>query len=193
MAQTLRSSKRLRSSGAGVQTAGSQRDKSAPDDGEVTLPEAPPAPAHTHRASRDHKTCWAHRFERPTAEQLILELNSTARKQIEHARANFGKTATESIEWLGTWHWTFVYRSPRVNGIAYAYLVPDPARPRMCVPTDDESLLESPARIHKLLKDALLRSPVVDSVRWVGWDIQSKDQVDAIVAFARDFAHAGTR
>lgn len=187
MTQTVRPSRGVRKSG---QQSAPSRSKQSIEPVEVLADEVPPAPAQPHRATRDHKTCWSNRFHRATAEQLLSDLNSATRKQVEHARSNLTKYAAENIEWLGTWHWAFVYRTPKCNGVAHAYIIADPARPRLCVPTDDEALLESPTRIHRTLKDALLRAPVVETVRWTVWDIQSKEQVDAILAFAREFAFA---
>lgn len=160
--------------------------------GMATAPVAKAVAQAATRTSRDHKPAWSNRFDQPSRETLLCELPSQSRKQFELARELLlaNSAAYEQVEWLGAWNWAIAIKLQRKCAIAYAYLIPDPARPRICIPTHEDSLRQKSARVRRVLIDALRLAPVVDNVRWATWGVHSREQVEAITAFAAEFSHA---
>lgn len=105
----------------------------------------------------------------------------------EHARAKLTQIpgASETIRWHGVWKWTFEYAcAGEAHGEVFAFLVADPARPRVCISVTDAAMSGMDLRkLSKGVREGLASAPAVDGIRWATWDVASKSGVDEIVAF----------
>lgn len=133
------------------------------------------------------RTPWEDRFRTPTATDLRSALAPQFLATFDHARARIAHIpgAVESIRWRGVWKWTFEYVcASEPTAEAFAFLVPDPAKPRLCISVSDACLTGLDQRkLPKGVREVLAAAPAVDGVRWVTWDVASKSGVDEIAAF----------
>lgn len=138
-------------------------------------------------ASGKTRSSWQDRFKTPTIDQLVGELNRQNAAVIEHARDRLSSGAglSEELRWQGVWRWTMLYRAPSDNGLASIYVVPDPTKLRMAVLMPEDRIAELPLKkLSKFIRDGLLHAPVVDGLRWAQWEVQTKSQVDEVLALA---------
>src|SRR5262245_20730328 len=129
---------------------------------------------------------WTDRFRVPDADHLIASLPRQLAAVVEHARQSLiaADGATEEVVWQGVWRWTFVYRSDGEHR-GWAYLVPDPHKPRLAFPFPDGMIAELPLKkLSKFIRDGLAHAPVIDGVRWSQWELQYKAQVDDLMSLA---------
>jgi hypothetical protein len=139
-------------------------------------------------SSSKSRPAWPDRFRAPSADDLLAPFNKQVAALLEHARTKLRAVegVKEEISWQGVWNWTFVYRIPGDGERAWAYLVPDPAKPRIAVTVFDDIIPDLPIRkLSKYIRDGLTHAPVVDGVRWPHWDISNRTQVDDIVSLAQ--------
>jgi hypothetical protein len=139
--------------------------------------------------TQQHKSrgAWEDRFRVPKPEELLDGLPVRARANFKSLRDELaaGTGAREYIQWLGPWGWAFVYRTPDCNGVAKAYLVPDPHRPRVCVPADERAIAGADDKsISKAAREVLAAAPQVDGVRWATWEVESRDAAKDAMKFA---------
>lgn len=128
---------------------------------------------------------WSDRFHTPTPEDLRAGVSRQFVPAVELACKLLCAPGgvREHAQWRGVWNWTIVYDHGSDDGPAIAYIVPDPERPRLCVPCTDELIAELPLkRLSKPIRETLGTAPLVDAVRWPVWDIQSKAQVEEVLA-----------
>lgn len=91
----------------------------------------------------------------------------------------------EYMQWLGPWGWVFVYRTPKCNGVARAYIVPDPDRPRVCLPAAENVIAAADdGAISKFAREVIASSPAVDGVRWSVWGVETKEATQEAIKFA---------
>ena len=137
--------------------------------------------------ARDKRPVWANRFSTPTLANLLQGLKPGRAPAFRHARAGLLAVSGmhEEIAWQGVWHWTMVYRHPTLPGQAWAFLVPDPARPLIAVPMPESALLTlAPKHLTRAVKEGLTLAPVVGGVRWATWELTSKSLCENILAVA---------
>jgi len=105
----------------------------------------------------------------------------------DHARTKLGHipNAAETIRWNGVWKWTLEYAcASEPHPDAFAFLVPDPARPKICISIPDATVSGMDLRkLAKGVREVLAAAPAVDGVRWATWDLVSKSGVDEISGF----------
>lgn len=133
------------------------------------------------------RVAWLDRFKAPSADDLLCPFNKQSSALIEHTRQKLRtcEGVKEEISWHGVWNWSFVYRLPGEER-AWAYLIPDPAKPRVVLPVFDDVLPELPLRkLSKFIRDGLTHAPMVDGLRWACWDLLNKTQADDIVSLAQ--------
>ena len=133
------------------------------------------------------RQAWMDRFRTPTVDELLAGFNKQLGGVANHARARMlaVEGVKEEVSWQGVWHWTLVYRIPGDGERGWAYLVMDPAKPRLAVPVPDELISELPLKkLSKYVRDGLAHAPSVDGVRWAHWEVQGKTQVDDILSLA---------
>lgn len=132
-----------------------------------------------------HRLAWENRFHRPTFDELCKGLTRQASELIGAARDRLRRLpgVTEELSWEGLpWRWTFLYRMPGDNGRAWAYLVPDPAKPLIALPLTQE-MLSSLAlhRVKKHVKDGVAQARLVNGVHWATWEITGKTQLAEVM------------
>lgn len=133
------------------------------------------------------RIAWQDRFHTPTAQRLLADIQRGFTSPIEHIRAKLlaGEAIHESVIWSGVWNWTLAYTHNGDSGPAWAYIVPDPAHPRLCLPFPDGLLGELPVKkISKTVRDALVHATSVDGVRWPTWELTSKALGDDLFVLA---------
>lgn len=127
---------------------------------------------------------WENRFETPTWDELTEVLPKHAAALLEYARERLAAVdgTRESLGWQGVWCWTLVIRHPRAEDRGLAYLVPDPSRPRVCIPVANALIPQLPVKkLSRFVRDGLLHAPAVDQVRWACWSIQARAHVDELM------------
>ncbi len=134
------------------------------------------------------RSLWEDRFGRPTIESLLAACPRSVLPFIDHARERFKrvKGVAEQLAWQGIpWRWTLTYSHPQEVGRSFAFVVPDPARPRLAVPIPDRVLGEvSLKRASKPLRDAIQQAPIVGTVRWCQWELQTRSLIEEVVDLA---------
>ncbi|MCE7974576.1 MAG: hypothetical protein DYG92_09705 [Leptolyngbya sp. PLA1] len=132
-------------------------------------------------ASRTH---WENRFHFPTAAQLVAGVCKSLVPATDLSRRTLleFESAAETVQWRGVWHWTLVYSSSATEP-GLAYIIPEPSKPRLCIPFP-ESLLGEPQvkRLPRALRDGLATAPAVAGTCWPVWEIQSKAQVTEVLS-----------
>ena len=134
------------------------------------------------------RSLWEDRFGRPTVDDLLDGCPRTVLPLIEHARTKLShaKGVSEQLAWQGIpWRWTLTYRHVDDAERAYAYLVPDPSKPRLVVPFPIRVLGEMSLRkFSKTTREAILHATVVGSVSWCQWELLTKATTEEVVALA---------
>lgn len=131
---------------------------------------------------------WQDRFHAPSVPRLLGGIMRGSIGPVEHLRAKLlaVENVHESIIWRGVWNWTLAYTHNGDAGPAWAYIVPDPAHPRVCVPFPDGLLGDLPTKkMSKTVRDALTHATTVDGVRWPTWDLTSKALGDDVFLLAQ--------
>lgn len=104
----------------------------------------------------------------------------------DHARAKLVQIqgASEAIRWHGVWKWTFEYSCPGdAHAEPFAYLVPDPTRPRVCISIPEVAMANVDVRkLAKGVREVLACAPAVDGTRWATWDVTAKSGIEEIAA-----------
>lgn len=134
------------------------------------------------------KPPWIDRFHAPAAPRLLGDISRAAMPAVEHLRQRLlaVELVHESVLWRGVWNWTLAYTHNGDAGPAWAYIVPDPAHPRVCVPFPEALLGELPTRkLGKTVRDALTHASAVDGVRWPTWELTSKALAEDVFALAQ--------
>ncbi len=148
------------------------------------------------------RPCWQDRFRQPRVEELrngyieapeaeedaldpreALKLLDTARERLLAAPAD----VVETVEWQGLpWRWAIVYAIEGDPTRALAYLVPDPAGPRLAVPLTSEMIDAMPLRrMKKHIRDGLTSGRRVGGTIWASFDINAKLQLDEVLDLAK--------
>ncbi|MBI1189942.1 MAG: hypothetical protein GC200_04580 [Tepidisphaera sp.] len=139
---------------------------------------------------------WSDRFARPDAEALATGFPKLAQGAFDLARARLKaiEDVREEVQWRGVWNWTFAYLTDDGEP-PIGFLVPDPERPRLCLPFPDALIADLPVRkLARGVRDVLAHAPVVDGLRWPMWDLSTKTETEDLLAllnFRRTPARAG--
>jgi hypothetical protein len=128
---------------------------------------------------------WSDRFRTPSMDDLLGPLPRAARTAMVHASATLttARGFTESLRWHGVWKWSCSYESPAATERAAAYLIPDPQRPRLCVPVCSSAAAMLQTRsTPAFIRHALESCPVVDGVHWPIWQVEGKQMINELFA-----------
>lgn len=140
-----------------------------------------------HRRTPKPRSCWEDRYRQPALPELVGLLSKQHASLLEAARDALValEGVSESIEWRGTpWRWTLSYQLD--PGRPVAFLVPQPARPRMAIPlSDDLAAALTSRKFSKPVRDAVVFAPRVGEVLWPAWELQSRTQIDELIELAR--------
>jgi hypothetical protein len=132
------------------------------------------------------RSCWEDRYRTPTVRELRDLLSRQHCQLLDAAREALLTMdgVIESIEWRGIpWRWTMAFHR---EASAVAYLVPQPARPRIGVPLSDELVQAlSLKRLSKSVRDAITFAPRVGEMLWPAWDLTSRTQIDELLGLVR--------
>lgn len=134
------------------------------------------------------RTPWEDKFKRPSLEDLREGMNKERSTLLDAARDAFLSLpgVQEEVSWQGLpWRWTLTYRCPDDPKRIWAYLVPDPANPKLSMPLTSAMVSALPMhRFKKHVKDAVLNGRMVDGVYWATWEITTKPQLSDILELA---------
>jgi hypothetical protein len=128
---------------------------------------------------------WEDRFRTPSPAELRGEVGRNGHAAVELAATILlsGEGVRESVQWRGVWNWTIAYCHNGDVEPARAYIIPDPSKPRLCIPFPDEMIEGLPAKkLSREVREALSLAASVNGVRWPVWDIHSKAQVEDVLA-----------
>src|SRR5690242_5530708 len=94
------------------------------------------------------RAAWLDRFKAPTADEMLGAFNRQMQGALQHLREKLlaVEGVKEEVSWQGVWRWTLVYRIPGDGERGWAYLVLDPAKPRVSVPITDDIIAELPVK-----------------------------------------------
>lgn len=133
-------------------------------------------------------TIWENKFRSPTGAELLHGLAKPHAALVDEARTRLlgVSGAREEIVWHGLpWRWTFSYRGEGALSRPWAYLVPEPAKPRLVLPLTLEELSRFPLRkLTKPARDPLSHGVEVDGVHWVEWEISVRALMDEVLTLA---------
>jgi hypothetical protein len=136
------------------------------------------------------RPAWEDRFRQPSVDELRTQYtNAQVARLVDAARDRLLATqdVTEAVVWQGLpWRWTIVYRVGGDPTRALAYLVPDPAGPKVAVPLTAEMISAMPLRrMKKHIRDGLATGRRVGATVWATFDITSKVQLDEVLDLAK--------
>jgi len=88
--------------------------------------------------------CWENRFVPPSAAELVEGVTRSLRPSVSLVRKSLVAAGDvhERVQWQGVWKWTLVYEHAALLGRAWAFLVLEPGRPRLCIPMPEEALTD---------------------------------------------------
>ena len=128
---------------------------------------------------------WSDRFRTPSLVDLVAPLPRPARTAVLHATQTLvkGRGLRERLRWHGVWRWSCAYEANAGADRAVAYLIPDPNRPRMCIPVTRDAANMLPARkTPSYVRQELASCPAVDGVLWPIWTVESKQMISELFA-----------
>ena len=139
------------------------------------------------RSAQPLRPVWANRFATPSVPALVHALKHIPAGAVRHARTEFMAVPgmEEQVLWQGVWRWTLVYTHPSLPGHVWAFLVPDPIHPVICLPFHESVLAAlDDRRLTRIVREGLTNAPVVAGVRWATWPLTGKALVDVLRAAA---------
>ena len=131
---------------------------------------------------------WENKFRTPAREDLLAGLAKPHAQLIEIARQRLREVprVREELVWQGLpWRWTLAFRLEGEATRPWAYLVPEPGKPRLVLSLTLDELTKVPVRkLSKPARDPLTHGVEVDGVHWVEWEITSRALLDEVLALA---------
>ena len=96
-------------------------------------------------------------------------------------------TYEEQLVWEGLpWRWCLRYTKPNDPTRAFAFLVPNPEKPRLGIPFTGEMLQGMPLhRLKKYMKETIVASHDVGGMFWTEFEFASKSQLDDAMDLAK--------
>ncbi len=127
---------------------------------------------------------WTDKFTIPPIEALLEEFPEEIRPRIDELREQVRsvKGAREQLSWMGIpWRWTLVYKMRGQGGHALAYLILDPAAPRLSIPlTADQVCALELSTLTKAQEDALLDGTKVGTQLWASFAVDEETTADDV-------------
>ncbi len=133
-------------------------------------------------ATAKKRLAWEDKFATPEIDTLREQYPKAMRTLFDEARERivaFGD-ASEELVWEGLpWRWCLRYTVPGDPTRAFAFLVPNPEKPRIGVSFTGEMLQSMPLhRLKKYMKEILVASHDVGGMFWSEFEFASKPQLD---------------
>jgi len=127
------------------------------------------------------RSAWTNRFCAPTPEDVIDGIHPLPRLAFARARQMLAALDEEFI-WQGVWKWSFVYTRAVGPWCAAAFLIPDPIKPRMCIPLDKMAVAKLTCKpLSPLVRAALCNCPIIENTRWPSWVLSEPSAVEEIL------------
>ncbi len=134
------------------------------------------------------RDAWSDRFRAPTTDELKAALGKQPAHLLEATRNRLldFPNVREELSWQGIpWRWSFVYRWEAEPDRAWAYVIPEPGKPRLALPLNAELITRLPARkLSKPVRDGIVQATEVAQVRWAQWELTSKTLLDELLIIA---------
>jgi len=135
------------------------------------------------------RLAWEDPFVEPELEDLV-EVYGRAELALFNAAREWllgVGDSTEELSWQGLpWRWCLVYTIPGDPTRAWAYLSPDPERPRLAIPFTGEMLQAMPMhRFKRHLKDVFAATNDVGGKFWPTFDVTTKGQLEDVLDLAK--------
>lgn len=140
--------------------------------------------------SANARNAWTEKFSRPSVEQVFAASTKANQSVLEAAREELLELGglEERMEWQGLpWRWTLVFEmdSGPERAPAFAYIVPDPAKPQLCLPLTSEQIEAIPVRkLKKTIRDGIVFARSVSGVWWATYDIPTKTALADVMELA---------
>lgn len=135
------------------------------------------------------RLAWEDQFRIPTLDELRNHYPKQLGNLISLARERFlaFEGIEEEIVWQGLpWRWTLTYRCPEDPTRAWAYLVPDPEKPKISMPLTQEMVGALPMRrLKKYVRDGVVFARRVENVYWATWEVTNRVQLDEVLDLAK--------
>lgn len=135
------------------------------------------------------RLAWEDQFRIPTLDDLRNHYPKQLGNLISLARERFlqFEGVEEEILWQGLpWRWTLTYSCPEDPTRAWAYLVPDPEKPKISMPLTQDMVAALPMRrLKKFVRDGVLLARRVENVYWATWEITNRAQLDEVLDLAK--------
>ncbi len=139
---------------------------------------------------------WSDRFRQPTTDELLSALPASEAEPFHMARAGLLAIdrCEEHLGWEGIpWRWCLSYRiTPAedhpsgVRPAPFAYLIPEPTQPKLCVPLPTSVIAAlKPRQVAKTVREGIIASSPVDGVFWPTWHLQTKTGAEELLALIR--------
>lgn len=134
------------------------------------------------------RTPWEDRFSTPTEEDLLAGVAPPGLAAVRELLDKLGTLSglERSVAWQGVpWRWTIVFRRAGEEAAltpppAFAYLIPHPVTPGVCVPLPGAVAAALPLKkMKKGTRDVLAYAPVVDAVHWASWELAGEGMADS--------------
>jgi len=137
------------------------------------------------------RTPWHDRFREPTLDALLACIPPAIAEPWHTARE--GLLAIEGLDerlgWEGVpWRWCLRYERRGATGsdLPVAYMVPEPAQPKLCIPLPTPIIASmKPRSIARTVREGILASSPVDGIFWPTWALTSKSGAEELIALAR--------
>lgn len=99
-----------------------------------------------------------------------------------HSAALGYEGVSAELVWEGIpWRWCLRFAHPADEGV-FAYLVPDPEGPLLCLPLSTECVDSIPLhRLKRYARDAIVKADKVESNRWVTWKVSAKTELEELL------------
>jgi len=135
------------------------------------------------------RLAWEDQFRMPSLDELRNHYPKQLGNLISAARDRLLEFdgVEEEIAWQGLpWRWTLTYRCPEDPTRAWAYLVPDPEKPKISMPLTQEMVAALPMRrLKKFVRDGVVFARRVENVYWATWEITNRAQLDEVLDLAK--------
>lgn len=131
---------------------------------------------------------WKDRFHTPSFDELVASFNRQLGSLLELARHKLLEFPgiRDEVAWQGIpWRWAVVFRWDAEPTRPWAYLVPEPGKPRLVLPLPADVIARLPARrLTKPTRDGIVHSAEVSGVHWAQWDLSNRPQLDELMVIA---------
>jgi hypothetical protein len=141
------------------------------------------------------KMAWENRFKVPTLQDLRAGYNRQLGGLVDMVREQLFAIpgVREEVAWHGIpWRWSLAFRCPLCPAPepALVFLIPQPAKPQLCVPLPEALITILPARQpSRGIREAVVGAFRVNGFYWAQWDLANKPQTAEILDVVR-FTHA---